>query len=137
MPTNEERREVAARLRNYANLRESFKESPICAFINALGFGGYLDWKGVCSRIADLIEPEPVCIANINITDEQVEKIKSDVLKELEQPERTCEFDSQVCGKIRCKRCGAFVSVDSVWDCSGCVPIKYCPNCGAKAVSDD
>ena len=59
MPTNEERREAAERLRNYENLRESFKESPICAFINALGFGGYLDWKGVCSRLADLIEPEP------------------------------------------------------------------------------
>lgn len=59
MPTNEERREVAARLRNYENLRESFRESPICAFINALGVG-YLDWKGVCSRLSDLIEPEPI-----------------------------------------------------------------------------
>ena len=59
MPTNEERRDVAARLRNYESLRESFKESPICGFINALGFGGYLDWKGVCNRIANLIEPVP------------------------------------------------------------------------------
>lgn len=58
MPTNEERREVAARLRNYADLRESFTESPICGFINALGFSGYLDWDGVCNRLADLVEPE-------------------------------------------------------------------------------
>ena len=58
MPTNEERRKVAARLRNYENLRESFRESPICAFLNALGVE-YLDWKGVCNHLADLIEPEP------------------------------------------------------------------------------
>ena len=106
MPTNEERREVAARLRNYENLRESFRESPICAFIDALGVE-YIDWKGVCNRLADLIEPEP---------------------------DITCEFDSQVCGKIRCKRCGAFVSVDSVWDCFGCIPVRYCPNCGSKVI---
>ena len=60
MINNEERREVAARLRNYENLSESFRESPICAFIDALGLGGYHDWKDVCSRIADLIEPEPI-----------------------------------------------------------------------------
>ena len=60
MNSNEERREIAARLRNYENLRESFRESPICAFVNALGFDGYLDWKGVCNRLADLIEPEPI-----------------------------------------------------------------------------
>ena len=58
MISNEERREVAARLRNYENLRESFRESPICAFLDALGVE-YLDWEGVCDRLADLIEPEP------------------------------------------------------------------------------
>ena len=59
MITNEERREVAAKLKNYENLRESFRESPICAFLNALGVE-YLDWKGVCNHLADLIEPEPI-----------------------------------------------------------------------------
>ena len=68
MPTNEERREVAARLRNYENLRESFRESPICAFLDALGIG-YLDWKGVCNRLAELIEPEPECICEIESFD--------------------------------------------------------------------
>lgn len=57
MPTNEYRRKVAASLRNYENLRESFRESPICAFLDALGVE-YLDWKGVCNRLADLIEQE-------------------------------------------------------------------------------
>ena len=60
MISDDERREVAARLRNYESLRESFRESPICAFLDALG-GEYLDWKGVCNRLADLIEPERTC----------------------------------------------------------------------------
>lgn len=59
MITNEERREVAARLRDYDNLRESLRESPICAFLDVLGVEGYMDWKGVCNLLAGLIEPEP------------------------------------------------------------------------------
>lgn len=45
MPTNEERREIAARLRDYKNPREHFMESTILAYIY--------------NRLADLIEPEP------------------------------------------------------------------------------
>lgn len=60
MTSDDERREVAARLRSYEHIRESFRDSPICAFTNALGFDGYLDWKGVCNRLADLIEQEPI-----------------------------------------------------------------------------
>lgn len=114
MITDEERREVAARLRNYANLRELFKESPICAFINALGFGGYLDWKGVCSRLADLIEPEA---------------------------ERTCKMvqehdwnDEWEPYGIFCSECDEYVYG---WksDYGYQIP-KYCPNCGAKVVSE-
>ena len=59
MITNEKRCNIAARLRDYDNLRESLRESPICAFLDALGVEGYMDWKGVCNRLADLIEPEP------------------------------------------------------------------------------
>ena len=103
MPTNEERREVAARLRNYENLRESFRESPICAFIDAL-WVGYLDWEGVCNRLADLIEPEP---------------------------ERTCKFipfieDDGSVFIENCSECDAAVL-------SRC-EFNYCPNCGAKVV---
>lgn len=137
MPTNEERREVAARLRNYENLSESLKESPICAFIDALGLGGYHDWKDVCIRIADLIEPEPVCIANVTFTDEQVEKIKADVLKELELPERTCRMKKKeskhvLSGWWECSECGIVYppcnEEIALW------ALKYCPHCGAKVV---
>ena len=111
MPTNEERREVAARLRNYANLRESFEESPICGFINALGFGGYIDWKGVCNRIADLIEPE----------------------------ERACRMKKKeskyvLSGWWECDECGIVYppcnEEIALW------ALQYCPHCGAKVVQE-
>lgn len=57
MPTNEERREVAAMLREFEQLRAAFKDSSICAFSDALGVG-YMDWEHICARLADLIEPE-------------------------------------------------------------------------------
>ena len=59
MPTDVERREVAARLRNWESFRETFRESPICAALDVLNVEGYLDWRGVCELLADLIEPEP------------------------------------------------------------------------------
>ena len=59
MPTNEERRKIAARLRNWESFRKTFRESPICAALDVLNVEGYLDWRGVCELLADLIEPEP------------------------------------------------------------------------------
>lgn len=56
MPTNDERRKVAARLRDFEQLRAAFKESSTCAFSDALGVG-YMDWEHICARLADLIDP--------------------------------------------------------------------------------
>lgn len=54
MPADDERREVAAKLREleYADLQESL----ICAYLDALGIEGYADWVGIAHRLADLIE---------------------------------------------------------------------------------
>lgn len=54
MPTDDERREVARRLRelDYSDLQESL----ICAYLDALGIKGYEDWVGIAHRLADLIE---------------------------------------------------------------------------------
>ena len=105
--TNDERREVAARLRDYESLRESLRESPMCAFLDALGAEGYLDWKGVCNRLADLIEPE----------------------------ERTCgewrggEYITnggftETYAELWCEHCD--ILLEEYW--------QYCPECGAKVV---
>ena len=71
-----------------------------------------------------------------NELNDDIEKALIENLLELNGyiKEITCEFYSQACGKRRCKRCGAFVSVDSVWDCSSLIPVRYCPNCGAKVI---
>lgn len=55
MPTDDERREVARRLRglDYSDLQESL----ICAYLDALDIEGYKDWIGIAHRLADLIEP--------------------------------------------------------------------------------
>ena len=59
MITDDERREVAARLRglDYSDLQESL----ICAYLDALGIKGYEDWIGIAHRLADLIEPPTQC----------------------------------------------------------------------------
>lgn len=48
--------------------------------------------------------------------------------------ERTCHDDGR--GVFRCDACGAFVRRDAVIDCIDDIPIRYCPNCGARAVSE-
>lgn len=121
MPTNEEKQEIAENMRiladeNTVTATPSFNhalfaalgcEPPAAPSMPTLGDLEAYD-KALLYRLADLIEPEII----------------------------TCTFDSQACGKRRCKRCGAFVSVDSVWDCSSFIPVRYCPNCGAKVVSN-
>lgn len=109
MPTNVERREVAKELRYTAS--HSLNGYSFQRSVEGTVFGTIADrpWRETMTRLADLIEPEP---------------------------DITCEFDSQACGKLRCKRCGAFVSVDSVWDCSSLITVRYCPNCGAKVISN-
>lgn len=55
MITDEERREVAERMRGY-DVSE-FKESAIVPFLDCLGVG-YLNWREVLDTLADLIDPE-------------------------------------------------------------------------------
>lgn len=115
MPTNDERRDVAARLRNYENLRESFRESPICAFLDALVVE-YLDWKGVCNRLADLIEQEPerTCHKELMIWFSPATEL-------------TSEYEVEYFG---CSECGEWLS-DT--DCYGLDDgPNYCDNCGYK-----
>ena len=104
--TDDERRKVAARLRDFEQLRELFTESNICAFEVALGVG-YMDWEHICACLAELIEPEP---------------------------ERTCRMrdahwdDGRRTWGCICSECGAKHERKSgKW-------MNYCPNCGAKVV---
>lgn len=81
MPTNDERREVARRLRKTIGLTE---------FAEALGFNWTDDsdwgWKDVSNLVADLIEPsEPKvrCVAEVKVDGERLEKLVHDAAVEL------------------------------------------------------
>ena len=81
MPTDTERREVAARLRKAIGLTE---------FAEVLGFNWTDDsdwgWKDVSNLVADLIEPsEPKvkCVAEIKVDGERLEKLAHDAAVEL------------------------------------------------------
>ena len=108
MPTTEERREVAARLRNLAGHKAADEELTLDALglYRGENIEGY-DTYGVM-QLADLIEPEQ---------------------------ERTCalthrSWDDGMCTwGVECSECGARFEHETgeCW--------RYCPRCGAKVVS--
>ena len=109
--TNNERREVAARLRYAA--RDTLNGYSFQRAVEGIVFGSLEDkkWRQVLSRLADLIEPEP---------------------------ERTCrnlsnDGDIFVCSECRNETHGFMV------DDFGCTVgfgevVGKCPNCGAKVI---
>ena len=126
-PTDDERRDVAARLRELA---EDYEKVPVLSIIAACelpapiddafmacGLGRAVYATEIFGRLADLIEPE----------------------------ERTCR---NTAGKpfagyrmFSCSECGAYLEVDGDTDANlfagGERPMpRYCPNCGAKVVEE-
>ena len=115
MPTTDERREVAARLRELAHknswLNGATLTRAIDVDIEGVGFveADVITW----SRLADLIEPEP---------------------------ERTCERTWEHSGPLfdsfKCSEClYEFFEPRCVHGYSDLVA-NYCPNCGAKVVGE-
>lgn len=113
MPSNEERREVAERFRDFEMLRDVFKESNVCAFLYALNVC-YMDWEHICARLADLIEPE----------------------------ERTCRDECGGELDFHCSECGCHLYLISIENESSlmlgeaAIQPSFCPNCGAKVVEE-
>lgn len=110
MPSDEERCEIAAKLRELvADWFDDGEFYDRCEVEDVLGLatddGAWYEAAGA-RRLADLIEPE----------------------------ERTCHDDGV--DAFRCTRCGAFAKRDAVTDLCGPIPIRYCPNCGSKLVSE-
>lgn len=87
MPTSEERREVATRLRaiKFEDPTDMDIEKELNAFYNALECDvGQKRWTiDPYQFLADLIEPEPMCVANITFTQEQQEELFQRVMEEL------------------------------------------------------
>ena len=112
MPTNDERREVATRLRNWESFRETFRESPICAALDILNVEGYLDWRDVCELLADLIEPEHERTCKILSFDNGLDEDYDGSLYSYAPPTYylSCGHEAY------------------------CFKPNYCPDCGAKVV---
>lgn len=115
MVTNDERRDVAAKLRFNAgttphmNTSDDFTREVFRATMNeAIG-----DYQDAINRLADLIEPEP---------------------------ERTCRDTDCDTESITCSECGEITRNTLFWvDVDGGNTVKghrprFCSNCGAKVV---
>lgn len=101
MITDEERREVAEKMRGY-DVSE-FKESAIVPFLDCLGVG-YLNWREVLDSLADLID-RPTC--RLDLTDVETHGNTKVRIYECSECGRTCE---EIYGKYeRCPHCGAVV----------------------------
>ena len=106
MISDSKRREVAAKLRNFEQLRGVFRESNVCAFCDVLGVG-YMDWEHICASLADLID-RPTCR-----------------FEPVYEPDMMGEASL-----IECSKCGWTVEPWNAED------FRYCPSCGAEVVSD-
>lgn len=82
------------------------KTRRIMDFVYALGidFLGDWCWTDVSRCVADIIDP-------------------------------TCQMKSiPESGYHVCSRCGAFVRRDAATSCTEVIPVRFCPNCGARVV---
>lgn len=109
MPTNDERREVARRLRYVAEHGAPEWATTACCIAECIGEDDYPLWNGsglLFSKLADLIEPE----------------------------ERTCrvimKWDGLDGRDPVCSKCGTYFD-DKKWH-----EQKFCPSCGAKVVGE-
>lgn len=113
MPTNDERRAVAARLRelHLGGGSKDLIELTLSDAIGAWRVSG-MSWDFITERLANLIEPE----------------------------ERTCRDVSRGGENFKCSECGTVVEVeydDSLLYIGGLTDdFDYCPRCGRKVVAE-
>ena len=113
-PANDERHEVAARLRNNAGQKPSWV-IPWAVFNDAYEHEG----AELINRLADLIEPE-----------ERTCQRGTEVLSHAYPNEIVCDSDC-VSTYVFPLTCGHEVELlENKWP-------SYCPNCGAKVVDED
>ena len=105
MPSNDERREVAARLREEGNLR---------AFAEIVGFSWEDEsdwlWHDVAVKYAELIEPEPerTCHMELRKHGAIYDVFYFDCCDEEYAESRTDQYASGISGRV-CPYCGAKV----------------------------
>lgn len=134
MPTNEERREAARKL------RETSKEVGEGALLwyhisRALGVDLTIGGEAAANVLAELIEPEPerTCHFEPDVTEIKYDENDNEI--ETGEP-------AEDCSAFECSECGYPMLYDpDVGWFDYCEPykphFKYCPNCGAKVMHDE
>lgn len=109
MPTNDERRDVAARLRDMAPGSDwpNYVAEACGMDVSKMSNNFHTFTEQLCQRIADLIEPE----------------------------ERTCHIVMISTGVWECDECFGGIDWDS-YDEDDPPNCNFCPNCGAKVVEE-
>lgn len=113
MPTNDERREVAARLRHIAEHGAPEWATSACCIAECLGEDDYPLWNGsekLFARLADLIEPEPerTCRMELRKRGATYDVFYFDCCDEEYSENRTDQYASGISGRV-CPYCGAKV----------------------------
>ncbi len=117
-PTSDERREVAARLREDASCSESSPRDVVESYLG-------IEYDG-----ADVLEESYTSESLLHIAD-----LIDPTCKVMEVPDND-ELKIRVVSGFMCKRCGHEDIVER--NCDGSAePPRFCPHCGARVVSHD
>lgn len=124
MVTDDERREIAARLRKQADkLGPNMDAHEFASYTaDVLDVDENMMWYGMELRLADLIEPEP------ESTCRMVSAFDTD---ELEGIQENISFSPEDTLAYRCEGCGFDFRYER-----GLYP-NYCPNCGARVIGEE
>jgi DNA-directed RNA polymerase subunit RPC12/RpoP len=118
MATSDERREVAARLREDASCSESSPRDVVESYLG-------IEYDG-----ADVLEESYTSESLLHIAD-----LIDPTCKVMEVPDND-ELKIRVVSGFMCKRCGHEDIVER--NCDGSAePPRFCPHCGARVVSHD
>ena len=129
MISNEERREVAARLRElpsdtYAARKEWEKDG---LFIDA-SLRDEADYSQIHNAVLGCFPAEHMHPGDY----EELHERLADLIDR-----KTCKRLKNDLSYWRCSNCRAFVRWDAVSDLTGVRPASYCPNCGARVTEED
>lgn len=157
MPTNDERREVAARLRDMAPGSDwpNYVAEACGMDVSKMSNNFHTFTEQLCQCIADLIDPEertcyiePLSLreffagekyvltseARESAEDERFDRLTS----ELEEDARfTCSNCHVLFGTHEVANADYDILEDGTYEASGVVPtINFCPNCGSRVVGE-